>query len=245
MQGIVLFALAETELPKDNQERDAPLKRIYAWASQNTSESRQLTDFKYYWPQAATKLLATLELSHGSIIALVGLSGVGKSSAQSQIAKKLNEKQEGRGKAVHFKWPGYFDTNIDRILESLKEQGVTGESQKLIPQIIDRAAEKRDLKVLKSRARELLPKKWYEFDYRVQEDLKDYLAKNLGNCDAEILAEKLLGPTEEKIWKKQTRSIAPVTVPLHSPGPEGLWHEGHSRDEYRSNRDTEPLAGDQ
>ncbi|MGI0091063.1 MAG: hypothetical protein ACREBS_05095 [Nitrososphaerales archaeon] len=113
------FSPESIRIPNDPAERDALLKRVYNWASKNTSETRQLGDFKYYWPSTVTKLLTALELSKGSIIALVGLSGIGKSSAQTQIARKLNERigvglesnhgsaeacsQRTTKKAVHFK----------------------------------------------------------------------------------------------------------------------------------------------
>ncbi|MHB2035574.1 MAG: hypothetical protein ACYCPW_02385 [Nitrososphaerales archaeon] len=97
-------------------DSQSKLKRIYSWASKNTSETRQLDDFKYYWSDAITNLLQILELSGGSIIALVGLSGVGKSSAQVQVAKALNDKLSKEAsqdrvvrKVVNFKWPRCYE----------------------------------------------------------------------------------------------------------------------------------------
>jgi hypothetical protein len=52
--------LAETSLDKE-----ALFKHVYTWVSQNTSETRLSTEFKYHWPEAAKRLLTALELSQG------------------------------------------------------------------------------------------------------------------------------------------------------------------------------------
>jgi ABC-type transport system involved in cytochrome bd biosynthesis fused ATPase/permease subunit len=71
--------------------------KVYSWASKNTAETRRSSgaedeggqtssaSYKYFWPRSAKLLLESLQLSRGQLIALVGLSGVGKSSAQREI----------------------------------------------------------------------------------------------------------------------------------------------------------------
>ncbi|MCJ7455387.1 hypothetical protein MUP07_01410 [Candidatus Bathyarchaeota archaeon] len=56
---------------------------IYSWASQLASESRKL-DWVLYWyvfPDAVREIIHKLETMNGGIFGLVGLQGVGKSSA--------------------------------------------------------------------------------------------------------------------------------------------------------------------
>jgi len=186
--------LAETSLDKE-----ALFKRVYTWVSQNTQETRLSTGFKYHWPEAAKRLLTALELSNGSIIALVGLSGVGKSSAQSQIARKLKEKGL---RAVHFKWPGYFEANFDRILQLLNEQGITKSNEELIPEIAERALSTRNPSVLRSELKELLPEK-YSKGLTPSELLISLKNDPPKDQDALALARRLLGQHESRIWEKE------------------------------------------
>ena len=60
-----------------------PLTEIYSWTSQLASESRTLDwIFRWYvWPDAVREIMRKLETISGGIIGLVGLQGVGKSSA--------------------------------------------------------------------------------------------------------------------------------------------------------------------
>jgi biotin operon repressor len=81
---------------------EAKVRKIYQWCSQRTSETTEY-ERKYLWPDGADSLLRSLKLSEGSINALVGLSGVGKSSALRQISLEL-EKSERQ--VLCFKWPG-------------------------------------------------------------------------------------------------------------------------------------------
>ncbi|MHB1869004.1 MAG: P-loop NTPase family protein, partial [Nitrososphaerales archaeon] len=167
--------------------------------SARTPRKPDSTEFKYHWPEAVKRLLTALELSQGSIIALVGLSGVGKSSAQNHIAKKLKEKGL---KAVHFKWPGYFEANYHRILEFLKEQGITGSNEELVPEIIERAVTNRYPRALQAELKELLPEKWKDLKNLTQEELILSLKNELKGQDAETLARRLLGPEEFRRWQK-------------------------------------------
>ena len=210
---------SSTSLPKERPETIKLLKRIYAWASQNTSESRELGNFKYHWPSAVVKLLQTLELSQGSIIALVGLSGVGKSSAQVQVAKALNEKllaekpasasTETIRKVVHFKWPGYFDASYARILDFLKEQNVSTSSQEVLQDLAQRLAGKRDPRVLRRQLRELFGEEFAQRDFQKESLTKAELAKLLTDLDAgqgidaEMLAKRVLGPSDLKEFQKE------------------------------------------
>ncbi len=193
------------------------LKKVYLWASKNTSESRQLDDFKYYWSDATTNLLHILELSESSIVALVGLSGVGKSSAQVQVAKALNAKLAGETsqdrvvrRAVHFKWPGYLEANYERILQLLKMQGVTASDQEIIKIIADRLATSRNSKVVRRRLSDVFGDRLTEID--ALDDMFD--RADIGNLLANVvakepaidvndLAEKLLGPSDLKSFSKE------------------------------------------
>ncbi|HVB13096.1 MAG TPA: hypothetical protein VNE86_08165 [Nitrososphaerales archaeon] len=196
---------------------NSKLKRIYSWASKNTSETRQLDDFKYYWSDAITNLLHILELSEGSIIALVGLSGVGKSSAQIQVAKALNaelskETSQDRVvlKVVHFKWPGYLESNYERILQLLKMQNVTASDQEIIKIIADRLATSRNSRVTRRRLMEVFGGRLTENDLLKdtfqRSDIEKLLAKGIAKeppIQARDVAEKLLGPSDMKSLSKE------------------------------------------
>jgi hypothetical protein len=134
-------------------------RQIYIWASQNTAEARgSQSQFKYFWPDAAKTLLTNLELSRGQVIAFLGLSGVGKSSAQREIAKRLSEdlkksydakkelarseekegERERETRVIYFKWPGSFDANYPTIQKILEAEGFVDFRNELFK----RAAEK-------------------------------------------------------------------------------------------------------
>ena len=201
--------------PEQVAEKQELLKKIYTWASKNTSEARHLLNFKYYWPKAATDLIRTLELSEGSIIVLAGLSGVGKSSAQAQVAKALNEKlasQKREGaqerKAVHFKWPGYFDSNYDEILASLKEQSVWPKGEELMELVVERLVKMRDARVLKRHLKELYGENFdWDFSF-VDKGLAAYTNSEMqalvlkvmsrAKMSTEVIAKRLLGPNDLK-----------------------------------------------
>jgi len=97
-----------------------PTSEIYSWASHLTSESRKLDwiFYWYMWPDAVREIIHKLETTNGGIIGLVGLQGVGKSSALLAILtgrmllqdKEYREAHES-GEApdlgrdvIHFKW---------------------------------------------------------------------------------------------------------------------------------------------
>jgi len=97
-----------------------PVSEIYSWASQLASESRKLDWVLhwYVWPDAVREVIHKLETMNGGIIGLVGLQGVGKSSAllAIQAGRTLLKDQEYRrthasgkcpelgGDIVRFKW---------------------------------------------------------------------------------------------------------------------------------------------
>ena len=70
---------------------------IYSWASRLTSEERWLiyTSTCYVWPKSILQILHRLEHMRGGIIGLLGLQGVGKSSALSALYHTRVQK-EGR-----------------------------------------------------------------------------------------------------------------------------------------------------
>ena|SRR5487761_47488 len=134
--------------------------KVYRWASQNTAETRQhskqgdgqTSSYKYFWPSPASFLLNSLKLSRGQLIALVGLSGVGKSSAQREIARSLdvflasntpNEDSSAKAapipRAIYFKWPGKFVANISAIGDSLELSEIINRQEEYLLQIIKKA----------------------------------------------------------------------------------------------------------
>ena len=129
--------------------------KVYKWASQNTAETRQRRDedqassYKYFWPSPASLLLDSLKLSRGQLIALVGLSGVGKSSAQREIAKSLDSFLSSNSanqddsasipRTVYFKWPGKFEANISAVGDSIELSGIINRQEEYLLQIIRKA----------------------------------------------------------------------------------------------------------
>jgi hypothetical protein len=94
------------------------VEEVYAWASQLASESRdpEWINQWYMWPEAINRILHQLKMIRGGIFGLVGLQGVGKSSAlQALYTALISEKYEKRHKthkstvpreepAIIFKW---------------------------------------------------------------------------------------------------------------------------------------------
>jgi hypothetical protein len=63
------------------------IKEVYSWASQLASESRSqgwINEW-YIWPEELNTLLRKLSVMNGGVIGLIGLQGVGKSSALHAI----------------------------------------------------------------------------------------------------------------------------------------------------------------
>jgi len=105
---------------KHEPDNSVPTSEIYSWASQLASESRKLdwVFYWYVWPDAVREIIRRLETMNGGIIGLVGLQGVGKSSALLAIAggrMLLQDQEYGRthasgkcpdlgGDIVRFKW---------------------------------------------------------------------------------------------------------------------------------------------
>ena len=77
---------------KPEPDNSVSTSEIYSWASQLASESRKLDSvFRWYvWPDAVSEMIHKLETMSGGIIGLVGLQGVGKSSAlQAMLAGRM------------------------------------------------------------------------------------------------------------------------------------------------------------
>ena len=192
------------------------LKSIYSWASKNTSETRQLGEFKYYWSDRARRLLQILELSEGSIIAIVGLSGVGKSSAQIQVARALNDKlsQEvprSKGRVVNFKWPGYLESNYDRILELLKMQDVNPSDEEVIQFVAENLATSRNENVMTRRLKEVFGDRLSKDDLLLKDrfdraEIANLLRKGMAKeppINAKDIAANLLGPSDMNSFNRQ------------------------------------------
>ena len=105
--------------------------------------------------------------------------------------------------AVHFKWPGYFDANYDRILEFLREQGITGSNEEAITRNHRTRGGKQIPESATGRVKELLPEKWKSLKDLTHEELITSLKSELKDQDAETLARRLLGPTEFRSWQKR------------------------------------------
>ena len=90
---------------------------IYSWASELASESRKLDwvcDW-YVWPDAVREIIQKLETMNGVIVGLLGVQGVGKSSALLAIwaGRTLHQLEEYRkvhksGDAPHYQVSQYF-----------------------------------------------------------------------------------------------------------------------------------------
>jgi len=87
---------------KPEPDNSVSTSEIYSWASQLASESRKLdwVFYWYVWPDAVPEIIRKLETMNGGIIGLVGLQGVGKSSALLAIAGgRMLLQQEGYSNA--------------------------------------------------------------------------------------------------------------------------------------------------
>jgi len=92
------------------------IDEIRSWAGQLASETRGSSWIRewYVLPASISTLLSRLEIADGAVIGLVGLQGVGKSSALQAIyahlsqtsrkETKLNPDDEEQLGVVHFKW---------------------------------------------------------------------------------------------------------------------------------------------
>lgn len=72
-------------MPNDLQTR---VREVYNWSVQLTAESRD-EKWSYYWPDVIRNLLAKLRIVTGALISLIGLQGVGKSSAMKALTDAL------------------------------------------------------------------------------------------------------------------------------------------------------------
>ena len=75
---------------KPEPDNSVPTSEIYSWTSQLASESRKLdwVFYWYVWPDAVRKIVRKLGTMSGGLIGLVGLQGVGKSSALLAILSR-------------------------------------------------------------------------------------------------------------------------------------------------------------
>jgi len=85
---------------KPDPDNSVSVSEIYSWASQLASESRKL-DWVLHWyvlPDVVREIIRKLETMSGGIIGLVGLQGVGKSSALLAIeaGRMLHQHEEYR-----------------------------------------------------------------------------------------------------------------------------------------------------
>lgn len=134
-----MYALTMTDITSVQTPLPNEFLQVYAWSSQNTAETRQKDKkHKYFWPRQATVLLESLKLTRGQLVALVGVSGVGKSSAQREIAKTLSL-ELAQEKIVYFKWPGKFETSISLIADSLESAKVINRQDAYLLRLIKNA----------------------------------------------------------------------------------------------------------
>jgi len=80
-----------------------PTSEIYSWAGQLASESRK-SDWVfhwYVWPDAVREVIHKLETMNGGIIGLVGVQGVGKSSALLAILLRRMLLQDEEYRKAH------------------------------------------------------------------------------------------------------------------------------------------------
>ncbi len=120
--------IASSQVRTDSETQE--LRRIHEWASQNTAESRTI-EFNYVWPTAGSEMLELLKLSSGSLICLLGVQGIGKSTCVRQVGKELREsleflkeKDSSTQLVVYFKWPG-GEEPYEKLLTLLKNQGLS------------------------------------------------------------------------------------------------------------------------
>jgi hypothetical protein len=91
------------EKPPDKKDL---LEEVFAWSNRLTGEAAGVDD--YVWPQAASSLLERLKHCQQTLIPLIGLQGVGKTSAVQAIACDLegyleqqDHSEEGEDERAH------------------------------------------------------------------------------------------------------------------------------------------------
>jgi hypothetical protein len=84
----------------DGSGHKVTMEEVYSWASNLTWESRlpPWEKFGYVWPDEVKRIAQRLEVMRGGMVCLVGLQGVGKSSALSAIHNMR------KSDSVFFKW---------------------------------------------------------------------------------------------------------------------------------------------
>ncbi|MGA2875405.1 MAG: hypothetical protein ABSE82_07685 [Nitrososphaerales archaeon] len=119
--------IATSQIRTDSAVQE--LRRIHDWASQNTAESRTI-QYNYVWPIAGQEMLELLKISSGSLICLLGVQGIGKSTCVRQVGKELRESLEflkeeesSTQLVVFFKWPG-GEQPYEKLLILLRNQGL-------------------------------------------------------------------------------------------------------------------------
>jgi len=149
--------IASTQIRTDSEVQE--LRRVHEWASQNTAESRTIK-FNYVWPSVGKEILELLKISNGSLICVLGVQGIGKSTCVKQVGKELRESleflKEGDSSTqlvVYFKWPGGVEP-YDKLLRLLKNQGLNLKDT-VLEDLKRKAAED---PALRSKILKLLPK---------------------------------------------------------------------------------------
>ena len=128
------------------QEQSPNVVGIRSWAKQLASENRDLgwVIHGYVWPESVKCALKKLEVGQSGLMGLVGLQGVGKSSAlqaltfESLKANPYNS-QDFSSRVAYFKWqrsPIMFRNLLDGLHELSKEY-LLAYKQKIIPHLKD------------------------------------------------------------------------------------------------------------
>ena len=141
-----------------------------------------------------------------SLQALLGLSGVGKSSPPRTISGKKLRRERTQGYAFS-SCAGYFDQNYDRILQFLHVLGVTPGNNDSISLMVDKVVKSKGIYGLKERIKILVlynpfnTTRYDEFMALPQEGLvtflADYLVRHQDDKNIEGLALVLLGRAEK------------------------------------------------
>jgi CRP-like cAMP-binding protein len=94
---------------------DPRVQPVYEWSCRLTAERRQADWLEdYVWQDKVRALLLRLQVAGGSVVAVTGVQGVGKTSAYMALSTTLDmllradqgETQKPPSVVVNFKWPG-------------------------------------------------------------------------------------------------------------------------------------------
>jgi len=93
-----------TDAANVTRKIDLATKDLLTWTGQITAESSISED--YIWPDPVKRLLKRLKLSEGVLVGVIGLRGVGKSSAMMFLAYELRKIAKDEDEVFSLKWPG-------------------------------------------------------------------------------------------------------------------------------------------